>query len=105
MEKDQENQAEMRQPKKAETEKPAKGTLAGFPAWGTGAPKPQVIAEHTVGGGDTLGHIALKYYGHATEPYWRVIYEANKALIGDDPNKVKRGITLKIPELPADLKK
>ena len=60
-------------------------------------------AEHTVKDGDTLSHLALKYYGHATKPYWMVIYEANKTLIGDNPNKVKLGITLKIPELPPEL--
>jgi len=64
----------------------------------------KVIAEHTVVGGDTLSHISLNYYGSASKPYWMVIYEANKELIGDNPNKLKRGITLKIPELPAELK-
>ena len=59
--------------------------------------------EHTVKDGDTLSHLALKYYGHATKPYWMVIYEANKALIGNNPNKVKLGITLTIPELPPEI--
>ena len=63
----------------------------------------KVKAEHTVKDGDTLSHLALQYYGHATKPYWMVIYEANMALIGDNPNKVKLGITLKIPELPPEL--
>ena len=63
----------------------------------------KVIAKHTVGGGDTLSKIALEYYGHASKPYWMLIYESNKDLIGDNPNKVKRGITLKIPELPEEL--
>ncbi|HSQ25756.1 MAG TPA: hypothetical protein VLM80_01405 [Anaerolineales bacterium] len=63
------------------------------------------IAEHTVVGGDTLGGIAQKYYGHATPDYWQLIYQANKAVIGDNPNVVKRGIVLKIPELPQNLKK
>jgi nucleoid-associated protein YgaU len=65
----------------------------------------KTISEHVVVGGDTLSHISLNYYGSATKPYWMVIYEANKELIGDNPNKLKRGITLKIPELPAELKK
>jgi len=63
------------------------------------------IAEHTVVGGDTLGGIAQKYYVHATPDYWQLIYQANKAVIGDNPNVVKRGIVLKIPELPQNLKK
>jgi nucleoid-associated protein YgaU len=58
------------------------------------------IAEHTVGGDETLSHIALKYYGSAAKEKWMVIYEANKALIGDDPSKIRSGLVLKIPELP-----
>ena len=58
------------------------------------------IAEHTVSGDDTLSHIALKYYGSAAKEKWMVIYEANKAVIGDNPNKVRPGQVLKIPELP-----
>lgn len=64
----------------------------------------KVIAEHTLTAEETLSHISLKYYGHATEPYWRVIYEANKEIIGDNPNHVRAGLELKIPELPASLK-
>lgn len=61
---------------------------------------PKYIAEHTVGGGETLSHIALKYYGSAAKEKWMKIYEANKGVIGDDPNKVRAGQVLKIPELP-----
>jgi len=64
------------------------------------APKTEILAEHTVGGDDTLSHIALKYYGSAVKDKWMVIYEANKGLIGDNPNKLKRGLVLKIPKLP-----
>ena len=101
MDQDQELKAELRKSSESKSPKPAQQTGGGFKAWGSSK---KTIAEHTVGGGDTLSHIALEYYGHATKPYWMLIYEANKSLIGDDPNKVKRGITLKIPELPADLK-
>ena len=66
---------------------------------------PKIIAEHTFKSDESLSHLALKYYGHATQPYWMVIYEANKAAIGDNPNRVKVGTVLKIPELPAELKK
>ena len=64
----------------------------------------KMIAEYTVVEGDTLSHIALKFSNHATRPYWTVIYEANKALIGDDTVIIKPGMVLKIPELPANLK-
>ena len=62
--------------------------------------QPKIIAEHTVGGGDTLSHIALEYYGSAAKDKWMVIYEANKDIIGDNPNKLARGLVLKIPKLP-----
>ncbi len=63
-------------------------------------PPAKVIAEHTVTGDDTLSHIALKYYGSAAKEKWMIIYEANKAVIGDNPNKIRSGQVLKIPELP-----
>ncbi len=66
--------------------------------------KPKIIATHKVEKDDTLSSIAAKYYGHATPKYWQLIYKANEAAIGDNPNKVKRGLELKIPELPDDLK-
>jgi len=67
--------------------------------------KTEIIAEHTVKADETLSHIALKYYKHATEPYWRHIYEANKAVIGDNPNIIRPGMVLKITVLPKELKK
>jgi nucleoid-associated protein YgaU len=65
---------------------------------------PKIIAEHTTGD-ETLSGIALKYYGNATRPYWEVIYEVNKAVIGANPNIIRPGLKLQIPELPAALKK
>ena len=58
------------------------------------------IAEHTVEAGETLSHIGLKYYKSAAKEKWMLIYEANKTVIGDDPNVIKTGQALKIPELP-----
>lgn len=69
------------------------------------AAAPKFIAEHVMQADESLSHLALKYYGHATPPYWKLIYEANKAAIGDNPNRVKVGLKLNIPELPDDLKK
>jgi nucleoid-associated protein YgaU len=71
------------------------------------APQPaavEFIAEHTLASDETLSHLALKYYGHATPSYWKVIYEANKELIGDNPNRVHSGMVIKVPKLPADFK-
>jgi nucleoid-associated protein YgaU len=71
--------------------------------WGAKAspakPAAKIKTEHTVAAGDTLGAIALKYYGSAVKEKWMAIYEANKAVIGDNPNLIKPGQVLKIPEL------
>jgi nucleoid-associated protein YgaU len=64
----------------------------------------KVIAQHKVEGDQTLSHLALKYYGHTTPPYWRLIYEFNKAKIGPNHKNIYDGLVLDIPELPADLK-
>lgn len=69
------------------------------------AAKAKVIAEHTITPDETLSHVALKYYGSAYEPYWRVIYEANKDTIGPNPALVRPGMVLKIPVLPEELAK
>jgi nucleoid-associated protein YgaU len=61
--------------------------------------EPVVKAEHTVAEGETLSDLALKYYGSAVEEKWMAIYKANKAVIGDNPNIIKPGQVLKIPEL------
>lgn len=63
-------------------------------------PKMTIIAEHTVQSGETLSHLSLKYYGSAVKDKWMVIYEANKEIIGDNPNRVPLGSVLKIPKLP-----
>jgi nucleoid-associated protein YgaU len=69
------------------------------------AAQPKFIAEHKLTADETLSHLSLKYYGSATRPYWMVIYEANKDVIGDNPAHVYPGLVVNIPELPAELKK
>lgn len=69
------------------------------------AAKPKFIAEYKVEKDDTLSHVALKYYKHATRDYWMLIYEANKDVIGDNPGMIRPGMVLKVPELPENLKK
>jgi len=49
---------------------------------------------HKVQGGETLSHIAQRYYGKASE-YPR-IFEANRDQL-KDPDKIREGMTLRIP--------
>lgn len=65
-------------------------------------PAEGIIAEHTVGPGDSLSTIAKKYYGDAYQ--YPKIYEFNKDVIGDDPNLIIDGTVLKIPKLPEEKK-
>ncbi|MBU0554022.1 LysM peptidoglycan-binding domain-containing protein [Myxococcota bacterium] len=58
--------------------------------------------RHTVGPGETLSSIAKRYY-HASAN-WRGLFEANRGVIGHDPNMLTEGMVLTIPEpdkLPA----
>ncbi len=64
----------------------------------------KVLAEYTVKKGDTLSQIAKNYYGFATQPYWKIIQEANKDII-KDANLIYPGQVFKIPVLPEELKK
>jgi 5'-nucleotidase len=57
---------------------------------------PEVAGEtYEVQSGDTLLTIAEQFYGDGTQ--WRRIYDANKDVIGPDPDKLKIGMKLKIP--------
>ncbi|HRO91431.1 MAG TPA: LysM peptidoglycan-binding domain-containing protein, partial [Promineifilum sp.] len=56
----------------------------------------QFIAEHTVQPGDNLSFISQKYYGH--QGNFRIIYEANKDVIGDNMNLIRPGQVLRIPK-------
>lgn len=60
----------------------------------------RIMEKHVVKKGETLSDIALKYYGHATEKYWKIIYTFNHSVIGDDPGKIRDGLELNIPKLP-----
>jgi len=66
--------------------------------------KPKLLATHKVAAGETLSHIALKYYKHATPPYWKFLLEHNKELLKGDEKSLRTGMELDIPELPAELK-
>jgi len=66
--------------------------------------KTKSMATHTVAAGETLSHVALKYYKHATPPYWKFLLEHNKELLKGDEKSLRSGMELDIPELPAELK-
>ena len=51
---------------------------------------------HTVEKGDTLSHIAKHYYGKANK--YPEIFDANRNIL-DDPNKIRPGQELVIPNL------
>ena len=52
---------------------------------------------YTVQAGDFLSAIAQKFYGDGSEASWQKIYEANKGVIGPDPNQLQVGMVLVIP--------
>jgi len=67
--------------------------------------KPEIITKHTVDKRDpTLSHIALKYYKHATPPYWKYLLEHNMEVLDGSEKNVRVGMVLDIPELPEELK-
>lgn len=57
----------------------------------------EFIAEHKVVSGENLSVISQKYYN--TQANFRLIYEANQEIIGDNPNLIRVGQVLKIPKL------
>ena len=59
----------------------------------------KIKAEHVVEEGETLSGIAEKYYGSGSKDNWMKIYDHNKQVIGDNPNVIKPGQRLRIPEL------
>ncbi len=60
---------------------------------GSSAPSGQ--SSYTVRKGDCLWSIAQKFYGSGGE--YRKIYDANRDVIGTDPNRIRPGQTLVIP--------
>ena len=67
--------------------------------------KPKLITVHTVeSNNQTLSHIALKYYKHATPPYWKYLLENNMEVLKGSEKNVRMGMKLDIYELPEELK-
>ena len=57
--------------------------------------------RYTVQGGDTLGKISGRFYGDPAQ--WRRIYEANKAIIGNNPDVISVGQEFVIPDASTPL--
>lgn len=79
--------------KGAPTTPPAGGALSKGEA--AAAPAPAGKRTYTVKAGDSLSKIAKELYGDATK--WKQIYEANKDVIGPNPDLIKPGQVLTIP--------
>lgn len=61
----------------------------------TNSPAPAAAQTYTVVSGDCLWNIAKKYYGNGSK--YTVIYNANKGVIGGNPNLIYPGQVLTIP--------
>ncbi|MBI4491287.1 MAG: LysM peptidoglycan-binding domain-containing protein [Chloroflexi bacterium] len=60
--------------------------------------KPTVASAdeaYVVQEGDTLGKIAQRFYSDSGQ--WRRIYDANKDVLGDNPDAIRIGAKLRIP--------
>jgi nucleoid-associated protein YgaU len=70
----------------------------------SGAPEPPAPpaaspdGTHVVRSGETLSSIAGRVYGD--ENAWRALFDANRALIGPDPDRLEVGMKLKVPKRP-----
>ena len=52
---------------------------------------------YTIVSGDSLSKIAKNHYGDAAK--WHQIYEANKAIIGSNPDHIEVGQELTLPSI------
>jgi nucleoid-associated protein YgaU len=64
------------------------------------APPPPKPITYTVAPGDSLSLIAKKFLGKAGR--WTEIYQANKAVIGGNPDLIKPGQVLTLPADASD---
>jgi len=66
----------------------------------TPTPRPlfATATTHQITATDSLASIAQQYYGE--QRLWTLIYDANRAVIGDDPNVIPIGIEIVIPAKP-----
>ncbi len=66
------------------------------------SPAPAEVKSYTVVAGDCLWTIAKQFYGNGA--YYSAIYDANRDIIGGNPNLIIPGQVLAIPAVDADYK-
>ena len=77
-------------------QKPVEPAVGGTDFFGNA--KPETSGDtYTVVSGDSLSKIANNHYGDAAK--WHQIYDANKALIGTNPDLIEVGQVLTLPSL------
>ena len=75
---------------------PATGGATDF--FGNPAQSSATAGEsYTVVSGDSLSKIAKNHYGDASK--WHQIYDANKGVIGSDPDNIEVGQVFTLPNL------
>jgi polar amino acid transport system substrate-binding protein len=75
-----------------QTARAAQGAVE--PGAGAGAASETYVVQP----GDTLSRIARQFYGDARAASWQRIFEANRDVIGEDPGRLRAGMTLQIPQ-------
>ena len=60
--------------------------------------RPRRSSKYVVQAGDTLSRIAGKVYGDVSPASWERIFQANRDVIGDNPSRIKVGMSLTIPQ-------
>ena len=76
---------------------PAAKPAGGTDFFGNAAKTETSGDTYTVVSGDSLSKIAKHHYGDAAK--WHQIYDANKALIGNNPDLIEVGQVLTLPSL------
>ena len=83
---------------KKPVEPAAKPAAGGTDFFGNAA-QPEAAAgeSYTVVSGDSLSKIAKNHYGDAAK--WHQIYDANKGIIGSNPDHIEVGQVLTLPKI------
>ena len=76
---------------------PVQELIKGIPPVVNAIPGCRRLAPTRCAPVDWLSKIAITWYHDMNK--WPIIYDANRALIGSDPNKIKPGQVLTIPDL------